>query len=235
MVVSRTPPPDLAFGAAGLSRVLEPEVMDDELEANDYDLMNHGEVNARFVSDLLTYAADVASTLDVGTGTAQIPIELCSRRREARVVGVDMAGHMLRVGTLRVERAGLAGVITLEARDAKALGFPRASFSCVISNSLLHHLADPAIAVAQMVDVLAASGWLFIRDLVRPKNDAEVGELVLRHAAGENPRQRALFDASLRAALSLEEIASAARGAGIADDAIRKTSDRHWTLAWKKR
>lgn len=223
------------MGAPGLSRVLEPEVMDDEVEAHDYDRMNHGEVNARFVSDLLALGPDVASTLDVGTGTAQIPIELCSHRREARVVGVDMAGHMLRIGTLRVERAGLAGVIRLEARDAKALGFSRASFSCVISNSLLHHLADPAIAVAQMVDVLAPSGLLFLRDLVRPKNEAEVGELVVRHAAGDHPRQRALFEASLRAALSLDEVASHARGAGIAGDAIRKTSDRHWTLAWKKR
>src|SRR5499427_472401 len=104
MVVSRTPPPDHARGTMALSRVLEPEVMDDELEAHDYDRMNHGEVNARFVSDLLTCGADFTATLDVGTGTAQIPIELCSRRREARVVGVDMARHMLRIGTLRVER-----------------------------------------------------------------------------------------------------------------------------------
>jgi ubiquinone/menaquinone biosynthesis C-methylase UbiE len=217
------------------SRVLEPEVMDDEVETKDYDAMNHGEVNARFVSDLLELPVDCARTLDVGTGTARIPIELCGRRATARVTAVDMAWHMLRVGLARVEQAALSGVIALERRDAKALGFPPASFTCVMSNSLLHHLPDPAVAVVEMTKALAPSGWLFLRDLVRPANDGEVVELLDRHAAGENARQRALFEASLRAALSLGEIAEAAARAGIAPGAVRKTSDRHWTLAWNKR
>ena len=36
-----------------LPRVLEPEVMYTEEEARDYDRMDHAEVNARFVADLL--------------------------------------------------------------------------------------------------------------------------------------------------------------------------------------
>ena len=43
-----------------LPRVLEPEVMDTEEEASDYDAMDHGGVNARFCEDLLA--------LDVPTG-----------------------------------------------------------------------------------------------------------------------------------------------------------------------
>jgi ubiquinone/menaquinone biosynthesis C-methylase UbiE len=209
--------------------------MDDELEAKDYDLMNHGEVNARFVSDLLALPVDCARTLDVGTGTALIPVELCRRESRARVLAVDMAWHMLRLGAARIEHAALSGVIALERRDAKALGFRPGSFTCVMSNSLLHHLADPAVAILEMANALAPSGWLFLRDLVRPASDAEVDELVKRHAADQNARQRALFEASLRAALSLSEVAEAASGAGIGPDATRKTSDRHWTLAWNKR
>jgi ubiquinone/menaquinone biosynthesis C-methylase UbiE len=225
---------DFAKGST-LSRVLEPEVMDDPLEARDYDLMNHGEVNGRFVSDLLALPADVSRTLDVGTGTAQIPIELCRQNASARVLGVDLAFHMLRVGVARVERAGLAGVVALEPRDAKALGIADGSFTCVMSNSLMHHLGDPGSVFEEMARVLAPAGWLFVRDLLRPDDDAQVERLVALYAAGENERQRALLDASLRAALSLSELAEMTRRAGIGGDVIRKTSDRHWTLAWQKR
>ena len=38
---------------SSLARVLEPEVMDSTDEARDYDAMDHGEVNRRFVDDLL--------------------------------------------------------------------------------------------------------------------------------------------------------------------------------------
>jgi ubiquinone/menaquinone biosynthesis C-methylase UbiE len=103
-----------------------------------------------------------------------------------------------------------------------------------MSNSLLHHLAYPAAALAEMVRVLAPSGWLFVRDLVRPQNDGHVQELVELYAGTENGRQRDLFEASLRAALSLPEVEEAAREAGIAASVMGKTSDRHWTLIWNK-
>jgi hypothetical protein len=77
-----------------LPRVLEPEVMDTEQEAVDYDAMDHRAVNTLFVSDLLA-AVDATRQLtsSTGTGTAQIPVELC-RRLECRVMAIDGA-HML--------------------------------------------------------------------------------------------------------------------------------------------
>ena len=45
--------------------------------------------------------------LDVGTGTAQIPIELCRRASDAQVVAIDLAEHMLQLGRDNVRRAGL--------------------------------------------------------------------------------------------------------------------------------
>ena len=60
-----------------LPRVLEPEVMDSAEEASDYDAMDHSHVNRLFVTDFLTIWKGANPILDVGTGTAQIPIELC--------------------------------------------------------------------------------------------------------------------------------------------------------------
>jgi ubiquinone/menaquinone biosynthesis C-methylase UbiE len=222
-------PPGPVARSPRLSRVLEPEVMDSAIEAQDYDRMDHREVNARFVQDLVALSPDLSHTLDVGTGTALIPIELCRREPEARVVAIDLADHMLALARLNVERAALSGVIDLARCDAKSLPYPDRSFRAVISNSIVHHIPVPAGTVAEMARVLAPGGWLMARDLARPNNEQEVAEFVAKYGAAVNARQRALFEASLRAALTLEEARLLLPGATVA-----MTSDRHWTLVWKK-
>src|SRR5438046_2494869 len=97
-----------------LSRVLEPEVMDTPEEARDYDAMDHSTVNRVFVADFLAVWGGLGRVLDVGTGTAQIPIELCRQNSSASVVAIDLAEEMLRVGRENVRRAGLESRITLE-------------------------------------------------------------------------------------------------------------------------
>src|ERR687886_37676 len=91
-----------------LPRVLEPEVMDTSEDARDYDAMDHSAVNRAFVEDFLGVWDGLNPVLDVGTGTAQIPIELCRRSPAARVVGIDLAEHMLAVARDNIRRAGLA-------------------------------------------------------------------------------------------------------------------------------
>src|SRR5690242_20552286 len=123
-----------------LERVLEPEVMDSAEEARDYDSMDHSQVNQLFVSDLLAFHSSPVRVLDVGAGTAQIPIELCRRHADVRVVAIDMAEHMLELGRRNVERAGHAARIELRLCDAKQMPFGGASFDCIISNSIVHHI-----------------------------------------------------------------------------------------------
>ena len=78
-----------------LKRVLEPEVMDSSEEAEDYNAMDHSHVNQVFVQDLLAFVEahgkPLGDVLDLGTGTALIPIELCQRDANCRVMAIDMA------------------------------------------------------------------------------------------------------------------------------------------------
>ena len=217
-----------------LPRVLEPEVMDTEEEARDYDSMDHAAVNAAFCADLLALEPDLSQTLDVGSGTALIPIELCRRAPAARVVGIDLAASMLDLGRHNVARAGLEGAISLELVDAKALPHADGAFSAVVSNSIVHHIPEPAAAMREMLRVLRPGGVLFVRDLHRPGTDAEVTALVDQYAADANAHQRALFDASLRAALTLEEVRAIARDLGVPAEHAGMSSDRHWTLAYRR-
>lgn len=217
-----------------LARVLEPEVMDTEDEAREYDLMDHRAVNERFVSDFLAVHRAGWKILDVGTGTALIPIELCQREKRAIVIAVDAAEHMLRRAAVNVAGAGLVGRIHLKLVDAKGLAYDDNSFPAVISNSIVHHIPQPRGVVSEMARVLAPGGTLFVRDLLRPADVTTLQHLVHSYASDATTVQRALFDASLRAALTLEEMRELVCGLGLPDDGVTQTSDRHWTWAFQR-
>jgi ubiquinone/menaquinone biosynthesis C-methylase UbiE len=216
-----------------LPRVLEPEVMDSAAEARDYDAMDHSAVNAVFVTDFLALWDGRNPILDLGTGTAQIPLELCRRSPASRVVGVDLSEHMLAVGRESVRRAGLEPRIRLERCDAKQLPYPADSFGALISNSIIHHIPEPARVVREMVRVLAPGGTLLVRDLLRPEDDAAVRYLVAAYAGSANAHQRQMFEESLRAALTLAEARALVADCGYDPAQVRQTTDRHWT--WQAR
>ena len=144
-----------------LPRVLEPEVMDSEADAREYDSMDHAAVNSVFVADLLEAVRtwtlkrpgrSELKVLDLGAGTAQIPIELCRSESSVRVVAVDAAESMLAVGRANVAAAGRADRIGLVLADAKRLPFSDGSYPIVVSNSIVHHIAEPA-------EVLTEANW----------------------------------------------------------------------------
>lgn len=229
-----------------LERRLEPEVMDTVEDARDYDQMDHGTVNRAFVDDLLQFARErgfseqfydrrrPSRVLDVGTGTAQIPIELCGRGVGCQVTAIDLAAEMLKLASINIAHAGFEQAIRVELVDAKRMPFADGSFDVVISNSIVHHIPEPGRVFVEMLRVLRPGGLLFVRDLLRPHSSAEVDQLVTTYAGGESTHAQQLFRDSLHAALSLAEVAELAAGHGLERSSLTQTSDRHWTLAWRR-
>lgn len=217
-----------------LQRVLETEYMDTADEARDYDSMDHSGVNRIFVEDLLKIGDLGEDILDLGTGTALIPIELCKAVDGCRVMATDMAVHMLELARYNVEVEGLTERIELAQADAKCLDFPDASFDAVISNSIIHHIPEPMSCLAEAVRVVRPGGLLFFRDLLRPDTEEQVRFLVKTYAGNENEHQQQMFDDSLRAALSLEEIQTLVDELGFNPQSVLATSDRHWTWCVRK-
>ena len=218
-----------------IPRVLEPEVMDTPDEATDYDRMDHAAVNRAFAADFLrVWPERAGEVLDVGTGTAQIPVEMCRQAAGFTVRAVDAAAEMLRLADDNIAAAGLAIRIGTERVDAKALPHPDGRFTAVVSNSIVHHIPEPADVIAEMVRVCAPGGVLFVRDLLRPESEAELHRLVGLHAAGANPHQRQLFAQSLHAALTVAEVRAVVVRLGFAADTVTATSDRHWTWSARK-
>jgi ubiquinone/menaquinone biosynthesis C-methylase UbiE len=227
-----------------LPRTLEPEVMDTAQEAADYDAMDHSQVNRIFVDDLLAFldstnreqAARTEPTttlviLDVGTGTALIPIELARRGRPVHITAIDLAQEMLKVGRRNVAAADLGDVISLELVDAKSLPYGDATFDVVMSNSIVHHIPKPGGILAEMTRVLRPGGLLFVRDLARPESAEAVESIVRTYAGSENARQQQLFRQSLHAALTVGEVAFLLESISDLTGQVQQTSDRHWTIA----
>ncbi len=236
-----------------LNRILEPEVMDSADEAADYDAMDHSEVNRHFVDDLIASIANsefriqnsqtASSTddfsfcilnsaldiLDLGTGTALIPIELCKKFPDCRVMAADAAVSMLEVARYNVEVNSLTERIELAHVDAKDLLFGDAMFDVVMSNSIIHHIPAPIHVLREAVRVTKPGGLLFFRDLLRPSTESELQHLVTTYTAGANDHQQRMFSESLHAALLLDEIRGLVTSLGFVADSVQQTTDRHWT------
>ncbi len=110
-----------------------------------------------FVSNRQNLAAN-SSFLEIGCGTA--PLLVAAARRFNKVVGVDIAFRWLVLAKKRLAEASLE--LTLICACAEALPFPDESFDRVVADSVLEHLSDQRLALAQCHRVTTPTGYLFV-------------------------------------------------------------------------
>ena len=220
-----------------LQRTLEPEVMDTAEEAVDYDSMDHSTVNRLFVDDLLallkTYGRTSAGhVLDLGTGTALIPLELLRRQISVQsLLACDLSVEMLRIAVRHRQRSSNGSALIPAYCDARQLPVRTESMDVVISNSIIHHIPQPIEVLAEMKRILKPGGVLLIRDLMRPETADQVETFVQQYAGEENEHQQQMFRQSLHAALTVEEVQDMLKECHWPEDWVAATSDRHWTIA----
>ncbi len=213
-----------------MQRVTEPEVMDSQEEAVEYDAMDFLEVNTAFAERAIELGPQVGLILDVGTGTARIPIIMCQRRPEWRIIGIDLAKSMLQVGLENVERSRLQRQIELELVDAKQMPYPNEHFDMVVSNSIVHHLPSPLPFLQELKRVLKPNGAILLRDLIRPNSQEALDAIVESIGTDYNERQNRLFRDSLHAAFTLDEVNELVQQAGLEGVKVYQSSARHWTV-----
>ncbi len=211
-----------------LSRVLEAELVDTPEHAMDYDSLDHAETNRSFAADFLA-SGGTGDLLDLATGTAQIPVELCRQGFEGRIMAADLSVSMLEMARLNIEIASVIDRVQLAQADAKNLLYADAYFDAVTCNGALHHFADPQPVLQHCLRVLRPGGLLFFRDLLRPEDEQSLQEQVESFAGSATEAQRKMYEDSLRAALSLDEIRALVAQLGFDPDTVQATSDRHWT------
>ncbi|GFE71311.1 class I SAM-dependent methyltransferase [Chroococcus sp. FPU101] len=212
-----------------MQRILEPEVMDSLEEAIEYDAMNFTEVNTNFAQRATSLAPEVAQVLDVGTGTARIPILIAQQRQKWQITGIDLARSMLDIGKKNIKEANLEQQIDLEVVDAKQMPYTDAQFDLVLSNSLLHHLPNPLPFLRELNRVLKPNGGMLLRDLLRPASAEIINHIIEEIGEDYSLHQKQLFRDSLFAAFTLEEVKELLQAAGIKGVKLYQSSERHWT------
>jgi SAM-dependent methyltransferase len=218
-----------------VERVPEPELMLDPEQARAYAAADFAEAHERFVALLRERLRGLAPTgvaLDLGCGPGDPTLRFARAFPGWRVDAVDGSPAMLELAREAAARARLADRVTFHEGRLPHAAAPRSGYDLVFSNSLLHHLRDPAVLWDAVRRFAAApEGSVFAMDLLRPASAEEARGLVDRYAAGEPELLRRDFFCSLRAAYRPAEVRAQLAAAGLGHLALEVVSDRHW-IAW---
>jgi ubiquinone/menaquinone biosynthesis C-methylase UbiE len=217
-----------------MCRVLEPEIMDDLEQVLAYAKADFSTSNQRFVDGLLAgYSTNMHSVLDIGCGPADIPIRLARVMPTIRITAVDASATMIEVAKKAVNEAGCESRVKLARAHLPGLPFDSKSFDTVLSNSLLHHLADPAPFWREVMHLGRNNATIFVMDLFRPDSPERALEIVEAAAADEHPLLKKDFYNSLLAAFTLREVREQLDAAGLTTLSAEIVSERHWLVHGK--
>jgi demethylmenaquinone methyltransferase/2-methoxy-6-polyprenyl-1,4-benzoquinol methylase len=200
--------------------------------ARRYDFLNHllsAGIDARWRARAIRslHLTGGERVLDLCTGTGDLAI--AARRAvppAARVVGVDFAGAMLRVGRDKLRRARLADRVALVRGDAARIPLANASVDAITIGFGIRNVEQVAAACTEMRRVLTPTGRLAILEFAVPTTPVvsalylwylrrvlpRIGSAVSRHNAAY-----AYLPASIDAFISPDEFVTILRQAGFRD------------------
>ena len=218
-----------------MERVPEPELMDGAEQAAAYAAADFSASDGAVIARLgeLFHGGLGSQVVDLGCGPGNISFRLAELRpAPAQVLAIDGAPSMLALAARELELRRQAEpelprrlLFRLSCLPDPALP---GGFSAVVSNSLLHHLHDPAVLWGAVLQLAAPGACIYVKDLRRPADAAAVEALVQRHAADAPPVLQHDYRASLHAAFTPEEVRGQLRAAGLAGSLqVAPTDDRY--------
>jgi len=144
------------------------------------------------------------------------------------VHGLDGSDAMLHFASERLhEDPRLGGRVQFVHGVLPGATLPLARYDAVISNSLLHHLHDPAVFWQAVREAGAPGAAVLVMDLFRPESTRRAQALVDAYAATEPEVLRHDFFASLCAAFEPAEVEAQLRACGLDGLVVSTVSDRH--------
>jgi SAM-dependent methyltransferase len=213
-----------------VERIPEPELMDEREQALAYDAADFEQPHAQFIALLDERMPDWPArgrALDLGCGPGDITLRFARRFPDWTVIGVDGAKAMLELARINARQADLHMRVSWEHVNLPADPLPGAPFDAAISNSLLHHLHQPAVLWSSLRQALPRGAAVFVMDLMRPESPQAAAALVDSHADGEPELLRRDFYNSLLAAFTPDEVESQLQAAGLDALDLEVVSDRH--------
>lgn len=137
-----------------------------------YDLLNHllsGGIDLYWRRRAIEQLRDLQPNhiLDVATGTADFAIAAL-RLKPERIVGVDIAEEMLKIGRSKLTKRGLSPTIGLQSGEAENLQFETGSFDAAIVAFGARNFEHLEKGLAEMHRVLRPGGRIVVLEFSRP-------------------------------------------------------------------
>jgi len=216
-----------------MQRIPEPELMNDEAQARAYAEADFEAPHSYFIDLFQQTFPNLNITgcvLDLGCGPADISLRFARAYPECELHAVDAAEAMLGYADKAVQQANLADRIHLLPGYLPDARLPLHQYDAVISNSLLHHLADPLSLWRTVQEYAAADAPVFIMDLMRPTSASQAQALVAEYAADEPPVLQHDFYHSLLAAYTPQEVEQQLNSQAL-PFSVRIVTDRHLVVS----
>lgn len=214
-----------------IARVLEPELMDDPLQAKAYAEADFSSENQRFVELFREYFPEFAQghVFDLGCGPGDIPVRLARALPDCRITGVDASGSMIELAEQAISHAGVTDRVSLRCERFQDLAGANQA-DAAISNSLLHHLPNPLQFWHKLRSFVKPGSPVLVMDLLRPESPEAAQAIVDQYANGASEILRRDFYNSLLAAFTEDEIGAQLAQMNLTRLLIDVPDDRHWVV-----
>ena len=214
-----------------MERILEPELMDDPLQAKAYAEADFSAENQGFVDRFREYFPDCTQghIVDLGCGPGDIPLRLALALPECHITGVDASRPMIDLAEAVIRQAGVVDRVTLRCERFQDLaGVTQAD--AAVSNSLLHHIPNPLQFWHKLRLMVKPGSPVLVMDLLRPDSPEAAQAIVDQYATGAPDILRRDFYNSLLAAFTEDEIAAQLAQMNLTRLLIDVPDDRHWVV-----
>lgn len=215
-------------------RVPEPELMLDLDQASAYAGADFSASDDRFVERFMELfgSPDAGEIIDLGCGPGNIALRMAEAFPRCTVAAVDGAAAMLDIARKRAAAMpGAKSRIRFIETILPSSILPTKSASAVVSNSLLHHLHEPAGLWMTLRQVAAPGASVLIVDLRRPETTAAAQSIVDTYARDEPEILRQDFYNSLLAAFEVDEVKQQLDAAGLVELQVQAVGDRYLEVA----
>lgn len=213
-----------------MKRIPEPELMDDPEQALAYGRADFEEPHSYFIRLLKEHSqlpCGINAVLDMGCGTGDITFRVGREFSDSVIDAIDGSAAMLFYANEElVRKPEFEGRIHF--LHGKIQEFtPDKLYDLIVSNSLLHHIPDPAEFWSAVKRLSAAGTRVFIMDLIRPGAAEEAWRLVETYSPEEPEILKRDFYNSLLAAFEVGEVKRQLEEAGLGGFEVARVSDRH--------
>lgn len=214
-------------------RIPEPEYMTEEEEVNyaaaDYSVPH--EALAREIVE--TAGGERRRALDLGCGPGDVLLRVRKHAPGWILTGADISPRMLSIARdaeqerLAPDENGINWLLT----NGRRLACADSSFDVIISNSVLHHVADAHQFWREIRRVAEEGAYVFVRDLRRPADEQQARQIVELHVGQESRVVQEHYLSSLRASYTIAEVSTQLASAGLGGLQVLELEDRYLTVA----